>query len=983
MVKPLQSIRHIHQAARRPVTLGIRREDPKRIWERRVPLTPDAVNHLIAKKNVEVLIEHCDRRIFRTEEYVKAGAKVADTLKPAHITIGIKEVPFSELITAPVLRVDGTDPKDSKHFISRSHLMFSHTIKGQAYNTPLLAQFVAPKGFWTSLHPRLIDYELLTNEDGKRTVGFGWFAGVAGVLESLSAMAHSHLELGIASPFLYTPRPHTLPSLERLRTSLREIGAWIAREGTPGKLGPFVIGLTGNGKVAEGCLSMLAELPIQRVTVKDLDALVSNPETDLHKIYLLHAKPEDYLVRADGQPYNRDQYYASPDLHTSIFAEKIAPYLTLFLNGTGWSPGFPRLMTNDQLPFALDRAKSIGGARFTNIGDISCDVEGGLEFLTKATTLSEPFYKVRPKTLREDHPSVQIMSVDILPSSIPLDASQHFSFALLPYLESVIDEYANGSSAGLYHKAIEGATVASSGKLAKQHQWLRHSVGKYHAQPTVKESESLKPSAPVVKKRKRRVVMLGSGMVAGPAVDLVAARSDVELIIASNSLMEFQKCAGKYAHVQHRVLDIKNEQLTSELIKWADLVISLLPATMHVPVAELCIAHKKHMVTASYISPAMKKLNGRAEKADIIILNEIGLDPGIDHCSAIDLLERLRSQNKEILSFTSYCGGLPAPEVSTGPLPYKFSWSPLGVLTAVLNDATFQLNKKVYTPDAIRVLKEPFKNLPITNNFELEGIPNRNSLDYSPLYNLPLATTRTLFRGTLRYPGYTNLMSSFRSIGLLNNTDEITLENWGSFIAQTLSLKTQQLINPKSTMHTLRDIVESSHFEGLQDALEWIGLIPTAYPYEPSPMPPLPDGPMKPIEILAYLLSQKLRYEPGERDMVVMSHEVITRPKHGRPNAPEEIHTSQLITYGTSEASAMARTVGIPVAIAALAVLDGQVSLRGVQTPRQPSIYKPVLDALDQYGLGMKETSTRASENTRTVEWEMVDQMRKHNDTLL
>ncbi|KAF8646029.1 hypothetical protein AX16_007454 [Volvariella volvacea WC 439] len=946
---------------RAPLTIGIRREDPKRIWERRAPLTPDAVYELVSKRDVRVLVEPCDRRVFPSHEYAKAGATVTQNLDSAHILVGIKETPLDQLITSPIAN---PRPKSDTPLVPRTHLMFSHTAKGQPYNTPLLARFLASPS--TSLDaapllPTLVDYELLTHEkDGKRTVGFGWHAGVAGVLESLSSMAQAHLGLGIASPFLFTPRPYTLPSLDRLRAAFRDIGKQIASEGTPPALGPFVIGLTGNGNVAQGCLSMLEELPIQRVRVQDLHGLVTNKDTDLRKIYLVHAQPEDYFVGTDGRKYDRSDYYKTPQKYRSTFAENIAPYLTLFLNGTGWAPGFPRLMSNEDLTVALQRAPEFGGARFTNIGDISCDIEGGLEFMDRATTLSTPFYTAHPDTLPAHLPSVQVMSVDILPASIPLDASKHFSKALKPYLNSLIDSYTVGSSTGEASRAIDRATIARHGKLLEKHQWLQPAVDKFYGistqQATLAPSPTESPAKTSGAPPKKRILMLGSGMVAGPAVEEIASRSDLELLIASNSASEIQKLVSTYPNVQHRIVDMSDQSTYAHLIEASDVVISLLPVAFHTTAAELCIKHRKHLVTASYISEGMRALHDQAVAADVLLLNEIGLDPGIDHCSAISLINRLHAEGKKIVSFTSFCGGLPAPDVPVVPLRYKFSWSPRGVLTAALNSARYRLNNQMVEIPGRSLLRSHFPSLPITKEFDLEGIANRDSLPYAESYNLG-SNIRTLLRGTLRYPGFSNLMHCFRAIGLLETDQKIVLDRWGSLINQCLSLHLPQGVPAISTLSVLNSLIPPSQAEALHQALEWLSLLPAStIGFVPSPMPPVPAGPQAPLDLFAYLLAYKLRYLPNERDMVILSHEIIA--KRNEPLAPEEVHTSSLITYGTPTASAMARTVGLPVAIAALNVVDGKVDVRGVQGPSHPSIYNPVLEGLEAVGLGMKETAS-------------------------
>ncbi|KAJ7319097.1 Saccharopine dehydrogenase-domain-containing protein [Mycena albidolilacea] len=959
--KPLLS-RSVPQARAVPLVVGLRREDPTRIWERRSPLTPDAVRRLVSERQVRVHVEHCDRRVFRDHEYSQAGAIIKDNLNEAHIIVGIKETPLPELITTPV-----QDLVTGK-MTARTHLMFSHTAKGQTYNTALLSRFIANDLSGDPLLPRLIDYEHLTDIEGKRTVGFGWFAGVAGVLESLSAMAHSHLEIGVASPFIYTPRPHTLPSLEKLRASLREIGQRIANEGTPKKLGPFIIGLTGTGNVTNGCLSMLAELPIEHISVKDLGPLVNQQAPNLRKIYLVHAKPQDYLRRVDGGEYERQHYYENPQLYHSTFATTVAPYLTLFLNGVGWAPSFPRLMTSADLIDTLTRAKAIGGARFTNVGDISCDPGGGLEFLPRSSTLSAPFYKTRPSALPGYLPSIQMMAVDILPASIPFDASEHFSSKLYPYLEGLIEAYRAGVAPQQLDSALEDATIAAGGRLKERHRWLQDNVDKFRAEGPAAQSVTVQlPAAgvevtasddggvvvaPMGVLRKKKVLLLGSGMVAGPAVEEIAKREDVQLLIASNSYVEASKLAQHYSNVAYQVVDLKEEESWAGLVAEADVVISLLPVSFHAIVAQQCIKHRKHMVTASYITPAMQSLNKEALKADVLLLNEIGLDPGLDHCSAISLVNRLKAEGKRIVSFTSFCGGLPAPDVPAVPLRYKFSWSPRGVLTAALNGAKYKLANDIYSIPENRLLRSYFPSVPVSEKFKLEGLPNRDSLPYLSTYGL--GNVRTLLRGTLRYPGFSTLMESFRAIGFLEATKTIRLESWSSFLLQSLALQApMRAQDPAAVMRALRQVItDPEDVEILHDALEWLSLVPPdSVMRTTTAMPPLPAESMAPLDIFAYLLSFKLRYAPHERDMVVLAHEVIARA----PGRPEEVHRSTLVAYGGPKATAMARTVGMPVAIAALNVLDGKVGLRGVAGPTDASVYNAVLWGMEEAGLGMKE----------------------------
>ncbi|KAI0739481.1 Saccharopine dehydrogenase-domain-containing protein [Daedaleopsis nitida] len=988
------------------LTIGIRREDPLRIWERRCPLTPDAVHDLVHKDGVEVLVQPCERRVFTSNDFLKAGAKLHSSLQPAHILVGIKETPLPEVLTDP-LPAPGS-PRHRDHvanwdtpMVPRTHVMFSHTIKGQLYNMELLAKFLASENPAApergTLLPKLVDYELLVGEDGKRTVGFGWFAGVAGALEALCAMAHAHLELGVASPFLWTPRPHTHPSLASIRSTLRNVvGAQIASNGTPQSLGPLVIGVTGTGKVAEGALALLEDLPIQHIRVDQLRNIVTNPTTDLHKIYVVHAHAKDYFVRRDGRAYDRSDYYTHPDQYVSEFHTTIAPYLSLLLHGAGWAPAFPRLMTNEQLTTTLEIAQTLGKGRFACVGDISCDVGGGLEFLSQHTTLSSPYFVARPPTLPAHLPSVTMMAVDILPTALPLEASQHFSQAFLPYLRDIVSRYTLPLGSATKTKeavALERATVASEGQLSASFQWLREPLGVWKESiPDPAPSSTASSSIPTQEKIQREkgraqgiqprknVLVLGSGMVAPPAVAEICSRPDVRLVVASNVLTDAERLTAPYPNAIPMLIDMGDLAAVERLVAEADVVISLLPVPFHPSVAELCIKNGKHLVTASYISPAMRQLHDHAVAADVLLMNEIGLDPGIDHCSALSLIDSLRAQHKEIVSFTSFCGGLPAPEDAEVPLGYKFSWSPRGVLTAALNSARFQLDGQVCEIRGEDLLKTYFPTVPISPILKFEGLANRDSLPYAKTYGLePISNVRTLFRGTLRYPGYADLMYAFRSIGLLEASTTVTASSWDSLVRHALEAKLGTRIkdDPASLRSALNEVLAPAQYESVMQALHWLSIVPASLLSSadsmpargPIRLPPILPKPAAPLDLFATLLAHKLQYAPHERDVVVLSHEIVTRPSANSDAArsestagsqgEEEVHTSSLVAYGTRDASAMSRTVGLPVAFAALQILDGGVRARGVQGPTEREVYTNVLRRLGEAGLRVQESSRR------------------------
>jgi alpha-aminoadipic semialdehyde synthase len=284
------------------------------------------------------------------------------------------------------------------------------------------------------------------------------------------------------------------------------------------------------------------------------------------------------------------------------------------------------------------------------------------------------------------------------------------------------------------------------------------------------------------------------------------------------------------------------------------------------------------------------------------------------------------------------------------------------------------------------LLENYWENIPVTPKFDLEGLPNRNSLVYAKLYRL--GGMRTFVRGTLRfvlgifaysdltqfirYPGYTSLLHSFKKLGFLNNKKAIYLQGWNTFVRQSMLIEYER---EDDFIPSLPQVIPAAQLQSLHDALEWLGLTVSALNYPPptKQMPPLPNGPETPLSIFAYLLSEKLRYAPNDKDMVVLSHEIITDDSYVNRDFDgprrEQAHTSTLITYGTSHmnvgfqgerpASAMARTVGFPAAIAAMLIAEGKIQLTGVRQPAEREIYQPVLKELEQMGIVMEEKTRR------------------------
>lgn len=438
----------------------------------------------------------------------------------------------------------------------------------------------------------------------------------------------------------------------------------------------------------------------------------------------------------------------------------------------------------------------------------------------------------------------------------------------------------------------------------------------------------------------KNVLILGAGLVAKPLVRYLLDQPDFHVKVASRTVSKAEKLVGGHPRGEAQGLNVDDTATLKNLISKADLVISMVPYTHHVTVANLCIELKKHMVTTSYVSEAMRKLDQKAKDAGIMILNEIGLDPGIDHMSAMKIIHEAQNKDGRIASFYSYCGGLPAPEANTNPWGYKFSWSPRGVVLAGKNSARYLKDKKevnVPSPD----LFAHFWKMNIEGLPELEAYPNRDSVPYIELYGISDADS--MYRGTLRYPGWCQTMKKIVELGFLEDKE---LNVAGLTYADLLGklIKKQKGTNLKKDLATYLKIDENS--EPIK-RFAWLGLLSDEkLPFEKSSL----------LDIFANRLLERLQYEEGERDMIVLHHEFIA--EYPKDKKKEKI-TSTLIDFGIPHGdSAMSRTVGLPAAIGATLILRKKIKATGVFIPVSSSIYEPTLKELEKQGIICKERST-------------------------
>jgi saccharopine dehydrogenase (NADP+, L-glutamate forming) len=385
-----------------------------------------------------------------------------------------------------------------------------------------------------------------------------------------------------------------------------------------------------------------------------------------------------------------------------------------------------------------------------------------------------------------------------------------------------------------------------------------------------------------------------------------------------------------------------DKALDAEVAKH-DLVISLIPYTFHATVIKSAIRNKKNVVTTSYVSPAMLELDAEAKAAGITVMNEIGLDPGIDHLYAVKTIDEVHEAGGKILSFLSYCGGLPAPEDSDNPLGYKFSWSSRGVLLALRNAGKWWQDGSVVEvagKDLMNTAKPYF----IYPGFAFVAYPNRDSTPYKERYNIPEA--QTIVRGTLRYQGFPQFIKVLVDIGFLEDTPLDILSKpvaWKEATQAVIGAPSSSAADLEATILSKATFESEEDKQRILSGLRWIGLF--------SDEPITPKG--NPLDTLCATLERKMEYEEGERDLVMLQHKFLIEHADGR----RETRTSTLCEYGDPKGySAMAKLVGVPCAVAVKQVLSGKIDDKGILAPMNAKINGPLMEELkEKYGITMVE----------------------------
>jgi len=442
----------------------------------------------------------------------------------------------------------------------------------------------------------------------------------------------------------------------------------------------------------------------------------------------------------------------------------------------------------------------------------------------------------------------------------------------------------------------------------------------------------------------KTVLVLGTGFVAKPLVDDLLALPDVRLHLDGLDLERARRLINGHSRARALELDASEPSQVSPEIRSADIVVSLLPASQHAAIARSCLEHRVPLVTTSYISDEMRSLDAEARSRGVLLLNETGLDPGIDHVTAVRVIRRVEREGGSIESLASSCGAIPAPDSNTNPWGYKFAWSPRGVVLAARNPVRY-LDGGTIVEKTFPALFDSPRAVQIEGIGRLEAYPNRDCLRYREPYGID--GIADFFRGTLRYPGWSRTWHTLFDLGLLDpEPGQRSEKTYAEFLSRHL---------PPGPGGLIERLCRLPGIEGEDDEtisrLEWAGFLSDR---------PIPPGASSPLDVLSERLQRVLRYRAGERDMVVLQHEFRVRSAAG---ARRRILV-RLVAFGCAgDDSALARTVSIPAAIACRLILDGRVPLAGVRIPVERELVSPILLGLERRGFHFEEREEEISES--------------------
>ena len=440
----------------------------------------------------------------------------------------------------------------------------------------------------------------------------------------------------------------------------------------------------------------------------------------------------------------------------------------------------------------------------------------------------------------------------------------------------------------------------------------------------------------------RNILIIGAGRSSSSLIKYLLEKSSQEnlhITIGDVSLESAQSKINNHKNATAIQLDVFNAEQRANAIQKADIVISMLPASFHIEVAKDCITYGKHMVTASYISNEMKALNEEAKAKGLVFMNEIGLDPGIDHMSAMQIIDRIKDQGGKMLLFESFCGGLVAPESDTNLWNYKFTWNPRNVVLAGQGGASMFIQEGTYKYIPYHKLFRRTEFMTVNGSGKFEAYANRDSLKYRSIYGLE--DIKTMYRGTIRKVGFSRAWNVFVQLGMTDDT--YTIEN-----SENMSYRDFTNLFLAYSPSDSVELKFRSYLKIDQDDLMWDKFVELDI-FNPNKKVGLKNA--TPAQILQKILMDSWTLEKDDKDMIVMHH--IFGYQYKEEN--HQIESSMVIKGDDQTYTAMAKTVGLPVAMATVRILNGEITTPGVQLPINKEVYEPILKELEDYGITFVE----------------------------
>lgn len=429
-------------------SLLIRAED-KNQWERRTPLIPPDAGHILRSCEARVLVETSPKRCFSDLDYAAVGSGICEGMGKGDVILGVKEIPLEKLLPRKV------------------YLFFSHTVKGQSHNMPMLKRILEQQA-------TLIDYERICDQTGRRLIFFGPFAGSAGAIDIFHLLGLYWEHRGIRTPFLQCRSALGYSSLEEAREHFRLVGKAIAAEGIPVGLAPFVVAVLGYGQVSQGAQNVLDSLPVVRVEPEDLPSLAKGDGFRRDCIYLSVFRESDLVTPLERRKFVLEDYYQHPGNYESRFASFL-PYITVLINGIYWDARYPRFVTWDDLGRLANGGTEL---KLAGIADITCDVGGSIECNVKTTDSGSPAYLCDPirKSVVDGHrgDGVLMLAVDNLPAELPVDSSEFFSSRLRDFVPALMGaDFSRPLEASGLPDELQGAVITYNGELTPNFKYLR------------------------------------------------------------------------------------------------------------------------------------------------------------------------------------------------------------------------------------------------------------------------------------------------------------------------------------------------------------------------------------------------------------------------------------------------------------------------------------------------------------------------------